>query len=197
MRNRLNVEWLITGKDFKRETKDCILTRRSIRKYTDEKISKKQLEEIVALAAYAPSWKNTQVTKYCGVLDSDIKAKIADECVLGFEFNQKIINRAAALVAVIYKHGISGYDQNGEPSTSKGDKWEVFDAGIATQTFVLGAHDLGYGTVILGVFDDRKVAEVLELPEDEVVAALVAIGFAEKTPGAPPRKEVSELLTVR
>ena len=102
MRNRLNVEWLITGKDFKMETKDCILTRRSIRKYTDEKISKKQLEEIVALAAYAPSWKNTQVTKYCGVLDSDIKAKIADECVLGFEFNQKIINRAAALVAVIY-----------------------------------------------------------------------------------------------
>ena len=100
-------------------------------------------------------------------------------------------------MAVIYKHGISGYDQNGEPSTSKGDKWEVFDAGIATQTFVLGAHDLGYGTVILGVFDDRKVAEVLELPDDEVVAALVAIGFAEKTPGAPPRKEVSELLTVR
>ncbi len=184
-------------KDDKMETKDCILSRRSIRKYTNQKISKKQLEEVVALAAYAPSWKNTQVTKYYGVLDEGLKSNIANDCVLGFEFNQKVINRAPALVAVTYRHGVSGYEKNGEASTNKGDKWEVFDAGIATQTFVLAAHDLGYGTVILGVFDDDKVSKVLDIPEDEVVAALVAIGFAEKTPDAPPRKDVSELLTVK
>lgn len=100
-------------------------------------------------------------------------------------------------MVVTYKHGISGYEKSGEESTNKGDKWEVFDAGIATQTFSLAAHELGYGTVIMGIFDDKKVAEALELPEDEVVAALVPVGFAEKEPAAPPRKEVSELLTIR
>ena len=179
------------------QTKDCIVGRRSIRKYLDRKITPKQLEEIVSLASYAPSWKNTQVTRYHGVFDEKLKAKIADECVLGFVFNQKIIHRAPALVVVTYKHGISGYEKSGEESTNKGDKWEVFDAGIVTQTFSLAAHELGYGTVIMGIFDDKKVAEALELPEDEVVAALVPVGFAEKEPAAPPRKEVSELLTIR
>ena len=41
------------------QTKDCIVGRRSIRKYLDRKITPKQLEEIVSLASYAPSWKNT------------------------------------------------------------------------------------------------------------------------------------------
>lgn len=179
------------------ETKDCIVGRRSIRKYLDKKITPEQLEEVISLAAYAPSWKNTQVTRYHGIFDEELKAKIADECVLDFVFNQKVINRAPALVVVTYKHGISGYEKSGEESTSKGDKWEVFDAGIATQTFSLAAHELGYGTVIMGIFDEKKIAEVLELPKDEIVAALVPIGYSEKEPVAPPRKEVSELLSIR
>ena len=107
------------------QTKDCIVSRRSIRKYLDKKITKSQLEEIVSLASYAPSWKNTQVTRYHGIFDEKLKAKIADECVLDFAFNQKVIHRAPALVVVTYKRGISGYEKSGEESTNKGDKWEA------------------------------------------------------------------------
>ena len=98
-------------------------------------------------------------------------------------------------MVITYKHGISGYEKSGEPSTSKGDHWEVFDAGIATQTFCLAARDLGLGTVIMGIFDDAKVKAALHPGDDEVVAVLVALGYPDSDPAARPRKEVADILS--
>ena len=41
------------------ELKNCILTRRSVRKFLDKPVDHETLEQVIALAAYAPSWKNT------------------------------------------------------------------------------------------------------------------------------------------
>ncbi len=70
----------------------------------------------------------------------------------------------------------------------------MFDAGIATQTLCLAAHEHGVGTVIMGIFDAEKVAELLQIPENEVVVALVPIGYPDEEPNAPKRKAVDELL---
>ena len=43
--------------------------------------------------------------------------------------------------------------------------------------------------------DAEKVAELLNIPENEVVVALVPIGYPDEEPKAPKRKEVAELLT--
>ena len=167
------------------ETKDCILTRRSVRRFTDRPVPHETVRQMVSLAAYAPSWKNTQVTRYYAVEDQAVKEEIADNCVLGFESNAKIIR------------GISGYEKSGEPTTGKDDRWEVFDSGIATQTFCLAAHDLGLGTVIMGIFDDDKVAETVGVSDGEIVAALVALGYPDGDPKAPPRKDADALLNFR
>ena len=45
-------------------TLETIQNRRSIRKFQDRKVPHEVLEQIVAAAAYAPSWKNTQVARY-------------------------------------------------------------------------------------------------------------------------------------
>ena len=71
----------------------------------------------------------------------------------------------------------------------------MFDAGIATQTFCLAAYEYGVGSVIMGIFDAEKVAELLNIPENEVVVALVSIGYPDEEPAAPKRKSVEELLT--
>ncbi|MBF1019397.1 MAG: nitroreductase family protein, partial [Lachnospiraceae bacterium] len=42
------------------EFQEVVTTRRSVRKYTDKEIAEEDLREIVRLASYAPSWKNTQ-----------------------------------------------------------------------------------------------------------------------------------------
>ena len=180
------------------DTIKCIKTRRSIRKFTGEKVSHDVIREIVDAASYAPSWKNTQITRYIVVEDEALKNKIAEDCVMNFSFNTKNIKGAPQLVVVTYRKGICGYERDGSFTTSKGDKWQNFDTGIATQTFCLAAHEKGVATVILGVFDDKDVAEALNLPDDREVAALIAMGYAEgDAPDAPARKSVDELLEIR
>ena len=83
------------------ETVKCIETRRSIRKFKAEAVLHETMQEIVAAAAFAPSWKNTQVTRYIVVENAEIKEKIADEATLGFAHNNGIIKAAPALVVAL------------------------------------------------------------------------------------------------
>jgi len=172
----------------------CIETRRSIRKYEDKPVPHEVIEAIVKEASYAPSWKNSQVVRYVVVESPELKAKIANDAVLGFTYNTGTIEHAAALVVVTMIHGRSGYEKDGSATTSKEDRWEVFDAGIATQTFCLAAHEKGIGSVIMGIFDENKVGELIHLEEGRRVAALIAIGYPAETPDAPRRKAVEELV---
>lgn len=176
------------------ETLKCIETRRSIRKFKAQQVPHEVVQAIVSEASFAPSWKNTQVTRYVVVEDAGVKAKIAEEAVLGFAHNTEIIKAAPALVVVTMVHGRSGFERDGSFSTSKEDRWEVFDAGLATQTFCLAAHDKGVGSVILGIFDEAKVAELIGLDAGQRVAALVAVGYADEDPAAPKRKTAEELV---
>lgn len=173
---------------------ECIKTRRSIRKFKEEPVSQETVNAIIEAASYAPSWKNTQISRYHIVGNKEILQEIADNCVLDFEFNQKTINRAPQLVVVSMIEKRCGYEKDGSFSTSKEDRWEMFDAGIASQTFCLAAHDMGVGTVILGIFDEEKVAKAISLPEGQKVAALIAMGYPNQECEAPKRKTVEELV---
>jgi nitroreductase len=177
--------------------KEVVEKRRSVRKYSDQPIAKETLEEIVRLSSCSPSWKNTQCVSYIIVENPELKEQIAKECVCGFEFNTKTISRAKALAVLTIKKGLSGCEEDGSFSTTKGDSWEMFDAGVAAQTFCLAAKAEGVGTVILGIIDEAKTAEILGLAEDEAVAAFIAMGYPEKEGKMPPRKAVTELLSIR
>lgn len=178
-------------------TIECIKTRRSTRKFADKAISSDVLSDIVSVATYAPSWKNSQTTRYIAVTNSALKEKLASECMMGFEYNVNTANGAPAIVAVTTVNNRSGYERDGSFTTSKGTHWQSFDAGIATQTFCLAAHEVGLATVIMGIFDESKVSKLLEVPEGQSVSALVAIGYADEAPIAPKRKSAEELLTIK
>ena len=47
----------------------------------------------------------------------------------------------------------------------------------------------------MGIFDEDKVAKVLNLSDDQGVAAIIAIGYPVADATAPKRKEVADLLT--
>ncbi|MDD3403337.1 MAG: nitroreductase family protein [Hespellia sp.] len=177
------------------ETLTGIKTRRSIRKFTEQKIEKEIIEQMIEAASYAPSWKNTQTTRYIVLSNEEKKKQIADECVMDFAWNQKTIYGAPVLVVVTTVNQRSGYERDGSFSTSKGTHWQSFDAGIATQTFCLAAHESGLGTVVMGIYDEEKVKEVLELPDSLSVSALVAVGYPDQQPEVPERKSVEDLIT--
>lgn len=175
----------------------AIKTRRSIRRFTEEAMSREALAQIVELATWAPSWKNSQTTRYIAILDKTLKDQIADTAVMNFQANTELIHSAPALVVMTTVQGRSGHEKDGSFSTSLGTHWQSFDAGIAAQTFCLAAHDLGFGTCILGLFDADKVGKLIGVAADQAVSALIAVGKQIKDAPLPQRKSVDELLSVK
>ncbi len=178
-------------------TIECIKTRRSIRKFTDQPVAAEEIAKVVDAATYAPSWKNSQTTRYIAILDKALKDKLANDCMMNFEYNINTANNAPAMIVVTTINGRSGYERDGSPTTSKGTHWQSFDAGIATEAFCLAAHELGLSTVIMGIFDESRVSEVVCVPDGQSVSALIAIGYADDAPTPPKRKSAEELLTVK
>lgn len=176
--------------------KECIKGRRSIRKFKETPVDHQLLSEIIETASYAPSWKHTQIARYIAV-EGELKNKIARECTDMFPGNGKIIENAPMLIALTYIKGRCGYERDGSFTTAKGDSWQMFDAGIAAQSFCLAAYEKGLGTVIMGIFDEAKVASLLEIPETQEITALIPIGYPDEEPVAPRRKPVEDLLVIK
>ena len=174
--------------------KDCILGRRSIRKFKAEPVSHELLAQVVETASYAPSWKHTQITRYIAI-EGELKEKIATEGTTIYPGNGKIISSAPVLIAVTVLKNRSGFERDGSYSTPRGDGWQMYDAGVASQTFCLAAYEQGLGTVILGLFDQATVETMLQLPEDRELVALIPVGYPDETPTVPRRKPVEDLLS--
>ncbi len=172
-------------------TIEAIKTRRSVRRFRPDVPSHEHIEAIIDAARFAPTWKNTQTARYT-VVQGAKKDEICDTCLP--DFNAATVRSAPVLVVMSTVHGRSGYERDGSPTTKMGDRWEIFDAGIACQTFCLAAHELGLATVVLGIYDEDKLPAAIGLPEGEVLTALIALGYADQEPAAPKRKEV-EVLT--
>ncbi len=174
--------------------KECILGRRSIRSYKPDPVDHSLLEEVVAEASYAPSWKHTQIARYIAV-EGALKDKIADEGFSMFPGNGNIVRQAPVLIAVTVIKNRSGYERDGSFSTDRGDGWQMFDAGVAAQTFCLAAYEHGLGTVIQGIFDRETITSLLGLGEDRELVCLIPTGYPEGDAIAPKRKEVSEYIS--
>ena len=174
---------------------ECIKTRRSIRKFKPDPVDHSIIDSVVSSASYSPSWKNTQITRYIAVEDRTVLSGIADQYTP--DYNSRIIRQAPVLMAVTFIKGRCGFERDGSFTTKKEDRWQMFDVGVACQTFCLSAWDTGLGTVIMGVFDEDGISELLGIPEDQELGALIALGYPDVEPEAPKRKTVEQLLQYR
>lgn len=172
--------------------KKLLKTRTSVRKYQDELVSKEIMDQVIELARWAPSWKNYQVARYNLIEDKDVINSIANLGVNNFIYNEKTLKNAKSICVLSYVKGVSGTHE-GELATSKSD-WEIFDAGIAAHQFCLSCYEYGVGTVIMGIIDAEKIAELIDLPDNEAVASLIVYGYHDGEYPAPrPRKDIEEI----
>lgn len=177
------------------ELLEGIRTRRSVRTFADRPVSRETLTEIIATARFAPSWKNTQTARYVVIDDRAVMERVAAEGVMGLAHNAGIIRGAAALVVLTSVNGLCGYEKDGSFTTSKGIQWQMFDAGIAAQTFCLSAHAFGVGAVIMGIFDEKEVARVIGLDDSVTVSALIAVGYPAAPLGEGRREDTEKFVT--
>lgn len=165
--------------------------RRSIRKYEERDVSEEALNRVLEAVKWSPSWANTQCWEVVAVREPAIKARL-QETIAPKNPATRAIVAAPVVLALCGRLGVSGsYDK--QVTTKFGD-WYLFDLGIATQSLCLAAHDLGLGTVIVGLLDHDRAKAVLNVPDGVELVALIPLGYPAKVPSAPKRREVAEFM---
>lgn len=142
----------------------------------------------------APSWKNSQVSRYYAVISEECKNKVID-CLP--DFNKKNIENASALIVTTVVKGRSGFEKDGSYSTHLKDGFQYFDNGLQVQNLCLKAYELGLGTLVMGLYDVKKIRDILEITEEQEIVAVIGVGYTESNPEMPKRKEVEEILQVK
>ena len=186
----------VTGKEddmVEKTFNELIETRRSVRRYAASEISREELAVIVGEALNAPSWKNNEETRYRVALSADAKNALLKEALPSF--NAANSANAAALVVVTFKKGLSGFG-NGQPVNELGDMWGAYDAGLASSYFVLAAKNHGWDTLIMGIRDAEAIRQIMSVPGDEIVTAVIALGKSAQPYFKNPRKGVDEVLVI-
>ena len=171
------------------EFRDLIIERRSIRSYdAEKKVTKEQLEEIIKQAQLAPTWKNSQNARYYCVIGDKLD-EIREKSLPPFNQNN---SKGAALVVTTYVKGLAGYGQSG-PTDDIEDVWGGYDLGLQNAYFILAAKEAGLDTLIMGIRDGAALREMLDIPENEVVVAVIAVGYRAAEPKFGKRKDLDEI----
>jgi len=170
---------------------EAIKGRRSIRKYKPDPVPEEALRTVMDAVRWAPSWANTQCWEVILVKDPKVKSELAASLSKGNPAFSSMTDAPIVLVLCGIM-GLSGY-YKGEPKTEKGD-WLMFDTGLAMQILCLVAHALGLGTVIVGNFNHRRVAEILGVPQNREVVVLTPLGYPATEGSTPKRKDISEFV---
>lgn len=172
------------------EFMDVVKGRRSVRKYEESQVTDDKLESVLEAVKWAPSWANTQCWEIIVIKDAAIKEKLQTALPPKGQPATKAIVQAPVVLAVCGKLKSSGY-YNDIVTTKFGD-WFMFDLGIACQNICLAAHSLGLGTVMVGLFDQDKANEILNVPQGYELVTLIPLGYPAKISAAPKRREISE-----
>ena len=176
------------------ELTNAIYGRRSIRKYAEKEITKEEIEELVKAAQMAPSWKNSQTARFFVAHSKECKEKMVDALP---SFNKDRARDASCLIVTAIVKGISGYNGDGEAITHLGNGFECFDNGLAVENLCLKAYEMGYGTLIMGLYKEQMVRDVFGIPENMAIATVVAVGKADICPDVPERNALNEVLVIK
>ena len=164
---------------------EAIKERRSIRAFTDEKVSEKDVERLIDAARWAPSAGNTQPLELVVVKDKEMKRKLSEAAL-----NQTFIQKAPVVIVVCadLNRSSRGYGSRGERLYS------LQDTAAATENILLAAQELGLATCWVGAFRDKEVAKAVKAPKNMKPVAIVPVGHPAERPLAPPKRSVNEIV---
>ncbi len=148
---------------------EAILTRRSVRSYTDDPVSEEQIRALLRAAMAAPSGHNTQSWEFVVVTDQ----RKVDEVL---EINRHLGMAKTAPLAILTCVNLQ--KENSRLTATQ-------NVSAATQNILLAAHSMGFGAVWTGVPQDdmaliKRWQSVFKLPEYVLPLAFVVIGKPSK-----------------
>jgi len=185
------------------ETIEAIRARRSVKHYDENyTMSAEKIEELLSLAILSPTAFNIQNWRFVTVADPELRKQIRE-----VSWGQSQVTDTSLFI--IMCADLKSWEKQPErywvnaPQEVQDFMLPAIDdyyrdkdqvqrdeamrsCGIAAQTLILAAKSLGYDSCPMDGFDYEKVGQLINLPDDHVIAMFVAIGKGTKEPWPRP-----------
>jgi len=164
---------------------EAIKNRRSIRAFTNQPVSDKEVMKLIDAARWAPSAGNIQPWEFLVIHDPKIKRGLSAAAL-----DQTFIEEAPVVVVVCANQLRSGrgYGSRGV------NLYCLQDTAAATQNMLLAACALGLATCWVGAFQEEEARSVLNIPNGIRPVAIVPVGHPAEKPEAPDRRPLNEIV---
>ncbi len=167
------------------EFKEICKSRHSVRKFKEENIDDKLIDEILEIVQTSPSAGNLQTYEVIVVKDGNIRKELA-AAALGQRFIAQ-----APVVLVFMALPFESFQRYRERGLNL---YAIQDATIACTYAMLAAQSLGLSSVWVGAFENEKVSKVLMTDEDRLPMAILPIGYSIQKPEITLRKPLDDIV---
>ena len=161
---------------------EAIKKRYSVRSYQDRAVETEKLDSILEAARLAPSASNRQEWRFVVVQDKGIRQRLMQAAK-----DQAFVGQAPVVIAACAK--------TDSHIMTCGQQCYPIDVAIAVEHMALKATEEGLGTCWVGAFYEDKIKEILGIPQDIRVVALLVLGYPVKLrPNPKDRLRLKEIV---
>ncbi len=159
----------------------AIRSRRSVRAYDSREVEEDKLVKVLESGRLSPSAGNRQERRFVVVRDARTRKALSLAAR-----DQKFVAEAPVVIAAcsIEKEYTMACGQLAYP----------IDTAIAVDHMTLQAVEEGLGTCWIGAFDEKKVKEILNIPDNVRVVSLLPLGYPGDIPRPKSRKNLDEIV---
>ena len=194
----------------------AIQKRRSIRNFKDKELAAEDVNTILEAARLAPSGTNLQPWRFVVIesekmrselqnctLDFVAQAPVTIACAVDYNSLEKVPRRIKELAragafkgTALEKNDDSDYSGR-DMSAEEAKRYLYLNESIAVENMALQATELGIGSCWVMMFNEDKLAEILDLEENLELVSLLALGYPEEEPEQRPRLDLDEIVIDR
>ena len=155
---------------------EVVEKRKSVRSYLSKPVPEEWIRRIVDAGRQAPSGNNVQPWEFIVVRDPEMRNTLASICSAG-----RFIKDAPVCIVVFCRN----------------TKYYLEDGSAAVENMLLAATALGLGSCWIAGDKKpyaRKIADLLNVPLEYKLVALLSIGFEDKVVPRKPKRPLEEVL---
>ena len=165
------------------ETVNTILKRRSIRKYTEQKVDEKTIKKVLACGMSGPTAVNARDWSF--VVVDDLQKLQEWASVSGRAGNIMAGSAFSVLICC-----------DGDRAFSRAPEYCIINSSIAGQNMILAAESLGLGSVWLGIWPQQEKIDAqkayFNLPETVTPHSIISFGYPAEDRSGVPHKDYEE-----
>jgi len=169
-----------------------ILSRRSVRRYSQRPVPEELILSVIEAARLAPSASNSQPWRFVVVMDPKAREELARRSLAGIFSRTRFAAAAPVIIALCAERASVS---EAAKSLKDGAMYQL-DIGIAGEHLALRAAELGLGTCWIGWFNRRGARKAVGAPRHVKVVCLMAMGYPAEDwqPRAKVRKPLDSIL---